>query len=170
MKTARQPCKDPCRTSLRSGRTGDAGEAVPLRRPCGQDEQFFGRRAEKPRTVRSSKSVNGRARVEGNAGAGDFEIGSNPRANHAMRRLEEYRHLIERAEATAVAHPLLYKIQLSLLATLGIGYVLVLVVVGVGLSLFVSGMLLAAKSFALLKLALLPLAFEIGRASCRERV
>src|SRR5690349_17371053 len=84
--------------------------------------------------------------LRANAGAGDFEIGSNPRANHAMRSLEEYRHLIERAEATAVAHPLLYKIQLSLLATLGIGYVLVLVVVGVGLSLFVSGMLLAAKS------------------------
>ena len=76
-----------------------------------------------------------------------------------MRSLEEYRDLIDRAEATAVAHPLLYKVQLSLLAALGIGYVLVLSVIAVGCGLFVVGLLLAAKSFALIKLALLPLGF-----------
>jgi Zn-dependent protease with chaperone function len=76
-----------------------------------------------------------------------------------MRSLEQYREVIERAEATALAHPLLYKLQLSLLAALGIGYVLLLVVVGVACGLFVIGLLLAAKSFALLKFALLPLGF-----------
>jgi len=76
-----------------------------------------------------------------------------------MRSLEEYRDLIERAEATAVANPLLYKLQLCLLAALGIGYVLALAVIGVACALFVVGLLLAAKSLALIKLALLPLGF-----------
>jgi Zn-dependent protease with chaperone function len=76
-----------------------------------------------------------------------------------MRSLEEYRDLIERAEATAVAHPLVYKLQLMLLAGLGIGYIMMLVVIGVACTLFVVGLLLAAKSLALIKLALLPLGF-----------
>ena len=76
-----------------------------------------------------------------------------------MRSLEEYRELIDRAEATAIAHPFLYKVQLSLLAALGIAYVLLLAVVGIGCALFVVGLLLAAKSLALIKLAVLPLAF-----------
>jgi Zn-dependent protease with chaperone function len=76
-----------------------------------------------------------------------------------MRSLEEYRDLIERAEATALAHPFLYKIQLSLLAALGIGYVMLLALVGVACTLFVVGLLLAAKSLALIKLGLLPLGF-----------
>jgi Zn-dependent protease with chaperone function len=76
-----------------------------------------------------------------------------------MRSLEEYRDLIERAEATAVGHPLLYKLQLMLLAGLGIGYIMMLVVIGAACTLFVIGLLLAAKSLALIKLALLPLGF-----------
>lgn len=83
-----------------------------------------------------------------------------------MRSLEEYRDLIDKAEATAAAHPLLYKVQLSLLAALGIGYVVVLAIAGVACSLFIIGLLLAGKSFALVKLAVVPLGFVLvlGRA------
>ncbi len=76
-----------------------------------------------------------------------------------MRTLEQYRDLIERAESIAAAHPLRYKLQLILLATCGIGYIVLLALCAATCALFVVGLIAVSKSFALIKLALLPLGF-----------
>jgi Zn-dependent protease with chaperone function len=76
-----------------------------------------------------------------------------------MRSLEQYRDLIARAEATAQAHPLRYRLQLALLAALGIGFVVVLALLVMLCALFVIGLILVSKSVVLIKLALLPLGF-----------
>ena len=83
-----------------------------------------------------------------------------------MQGLEQYAELIARAEATAASNPRLYKLQLSLLAAVGIGYVVLLLLIAVGCGLFMVGLLLTAKSMTLLKLALLPLglAYLLARA------
>ena len=75
-----------------------------------------------------------------------------------MESLEQYRELIAKAEATAAANPRLYKLQLALLAGLGIGYIVLLVVAVAACGFFIASLLLASKSLALIKYALLPLA------------
>ena len=84
----------------------------------------------------------------------------------SMRTLEQYRDLIGRAENTAAAHPLRYKLQLILLAACGIGYIVLLALGAAMCALFVVGLIVVSKSFALIKLALLPLGFAyfLGRA------
>ena len=83
-----------------------------------------------------------------------------------MGSLERYRELIAKAEATAAASPRLYKLQLALLAGLGIGYIVLLVVAVATCGFFVASLLLASKSLALIKYALLPLAggYVLARA------
>ena len=83
-----------------------------------------------------------------------------------MRTLEQYRDLIERAENLAAAHPLRYKLQLVLLAACGIGYIVLLALGAAMCTLFVVGLIVVSKSFALIKLALLPLglAYFLARA------
>jgi Zn-dependent protease with chaperone function len=83
-----------------------------------------------------------------------------------VRTLEQYRDLIERAENFAAAHPLRYKLQLILLAACGIGYIVLLALGAATCALFVIGLVVVSKSFALIKLALLPLGFAyfLGRA------
>jgi Zn-dependent protease with chaperone function len=83
-----------------------------------------------------------------------------------MRTLEQYRDLIERAENIAAAQPLRYKLQLILLAACGIGYIVLLALGAALCALFVVGLIVVSKSFALIKLALLPLGFAyfLGRA------
>ncbi len=85
-----------------------------------------------------------------------------------MRSLEQYRDLIARAEATAQAHPLRYRLHLVLLAALGIGYVALLALLVMLCALFVIGMIVVSKSVVLIKLALLPLGFAyfLVRALC----
>jgi len=83
-----------------------------------------------------------------------------------VRTLEQHRDLIERAENIAAAHPLRYKLQLILLAACGIGYIVLLALGAALCALFVVGLIVVSKSFALIKLALLPLGFAyfLGRA------
>ncbi|HTT36047.1 MAG TPA: M48 family metalloprotease [Burkholderiales bacterium] len=83
-----------------------------------------------------------------------------------MRSLEQYRDLIAQAEGAACTHPLLYRVQLALLAALGIGYVVLLAVLATGCALFVIGLMLVSKSVLLVKLALLPMgaAYLLSRA------
>jgi Zn-dependent protease with chaperone function len=76
-----------------------------------------------------------------------------------VRTLEQYRDLIARAENIVAAHPLRYKLQLVLLAACGIGYIVLLALCGAMCALFVVGLIAVSKSFALIKLALLPLGF-----------
>jgi Zn-dependent protease with chaperone function len=88
------------------------------------------------------------------------------RGFETMRNLEQYRDLIARAEHTAAAHPLRYKLQLILLAGCGIGYIVLLALCAVLCGAFVVGLIVVSKSVALIKLALLPLGFAyfLGRA------
>jgi len=76
-----------------------------------------------------------------------------------MRSLEHYRDLIARAEATAASSPRRYKLQLALLAALGIGYVALLTLLALICALGVIGLILVSKSVVLIKLALVPLGF-----------
>jgi Zn-dependent protease with chaperone function len=76
-----------------------------------------------------------------------------------MRSLEQYCDLIARAQATAHSDPFRYKLQLALLAALGIGYVVLLALLAVLCAVFVLGLILVSKSVLLIKLALLPLGF-----------
>ena len=61
-----------------------------------------------------------------------------------MRSLDQYRDLIAQAEGAACARPLLYRVQLALLAALGIGYVVLLAVLATGCALFVIGLMLVS--------------------------
>ena len=65
----------------------------------------------------------------------------------SMRTLEQYRDLIGRAENTAAAHPLRYRLQLILLAGCGIGYIVLLALGAATCALFVVGLIVVSKSF-----------------------
>jgi Zn-dependent protease with chaperone function len=76
-----------------------------------------------------------------------------------VRSLETHRDLIARVEQLAREHPVRYRITLVLLASLGFGYLLAVVLAASACALGVLALLLASKQVPLYELALVPLAF-----------
>lgn len=68
-----------------------------------------------------------------------------------MRNIEQYQTLIQRLEQESKAHPLRYKVKLSLLAMLGIGYIVLLLCVGLAFSIGLVVLAIFSKNPLLIK-------------------
>ena len=71
--------------------------------------------------------------------------------HNSMRNIEQYQALIERLEVESKNRPLWYKFKLTLLAALGIGYVVVLLCIALVLSVGLIGLAIFSKNPLLIK-------------------